>query len=201
MILKPKAINEPKTYNMNYKNWSRNRSTVYLFTLFLLFTLISCSNGKKEPSQAQQLPVLPSRLEQPRTLNTEPIQSVENKTEEQPSTLQTTTEVMLNPPHGQPFHRCDIPVGAPLNAAPANTNSQTTNSQAQTTAPQVSTTPPNSANNPFAPTVENAKRLNSSQVQSTTSSNFGSKPRLNPPHGQPFHRCDIPVGSPLPNTP
>ena len=28
-------------------------------------------------------------------------------------------DVALNPPHGQPNHRCDIAVGAPLNSAPA----------------------------------------------------------------------------------
>lgn len=27
-------------------------------------------------------------------------------------------DVALNPPHGQPNHRCDIPVGAPLNSPP-----------------------------------------------------------------------------------
>jgi len=27
--------------------------------------------------------------------------------------------VALNPAHGQPGHRCDIAVGAPLNSAPA----------------------------------------------------------------------------------
>ena len=34
--------------------------------------------------------------------------------------------VALNPPHGQPGHRCDIAVGAPLNSAPVNngTNAQ-----------------------------------------------------------------------------
>jgi hypothetical protein len=25
----------------------------------------------------------------------------------------------MNPPHGQPGHRCDIPVGQPLNSKPA----------------------------------------------------------------------------------
>ena len=99
---------------------------------------------------------------------------------------------MLNPPHGQPFHRCDIPVGAPLPSQQAATG------QVQTTAPQVSATPPNPANNPFAPTVENAKRPGSTQARPLTSSTSGTKPHLNPPHGQPFHRCDIPVGSPLP---
>jgi len=32
-----------------------------------------------------------------------------------------TTAVALNPAHGMPKHRCDIPVGAPLNS-PAQTN-------------------------------------------------------------------------------
>lgn len=33
-------------------------------------------------------------------------------------------EIALNPAHGQPNHRCDIPVGAPLNSSPSNTNTQ-----------------------------------------------------------------------------
>lgn len=33
--------------------------------------------------------------------------------------------VALNPAHGQPGHRCDIKVGAPLNSAPAQTNTAT----------------------------------------------------------------------------
>src|SRR5688572_14008415 len=32
---------------------------------------------------------------------------------------QTTTAPGMNPPHGQPGHRCEIAVGAPLNSAPA----------------------------------------------------------------------------------
>lgn len=194
---------------MNYKNRSGNIFTVSLITFFLLFTSISCNNVKKEPEQSRQLPVLPSKPAQPESGTAEPVQFTDNKTVEQPSTVQTSTEVMLNPPHGQPFHRCDIPVGAPLPSA--NTNNQVATSQVQTTAPQastnqvqtpapqVSTTPPNPANNPFAPTVENAGRINPSQARATTTANSGTKPRLNPPHGQPFHRCDIPVGSPLPN--
>ena len=35
----------------------------------------------------------------------------------------TSKTVAKNPAHGQPGHRCDIPVGAPLNSPPANTNS------------------------------------------------------------------------------
>ena len=83
-------------------------------------------------------------------------------TEVQPATAQ---DVKLNPPHGEPGHRCEIPVGAPLDSAPA---------QAQ---PQMQAIPQQS--NPFQ------------QNGSTTVGN------LNPPHGEPGHRCEIPVGAPL----
>lgn len=36
----------------------------------------------------------------------------------------STSTAGLNPAHGQPGHRCDIEVGAPLNSAPAPTNAQ-----------------------------------------------------------------------------
>jgi hypothetical protein len=37
----------------------------------------------------------------------------------QPTT--TATAPGMNPAHGQPGHRCDIPVGQPLNSKPAAT--------------------------------------------------------------------------------
>jgi len=94
------------------------------------------------------------------------------------TTQNTTTQVQtvaapvkvakgMNPSHGQPGHRCDIPVGAPLNSPIAT---------GKTTAPQVvsntSVTVPSAA---VTPTPKG----------------------MNPPHGQSGHRCDIPVGSPL----
>ena len=79
----------------------------------------------------------------------------------------------MNPPHGQPNHRCDIPVGAPLNSKKAEpTTVKTTDIQTITTAP-------------IAATQNNA---------GSTSVAAG----MNPEHGQPGHRCDIPVGAPLP---
>jgi hypothetical protein len=73
----------------------------------------------------------------------------------------------MNPSHDQPGHRCDIPVGAPLNSPIAT---------GKTTAPQVvsntSVTVPSAT---VAPTPKG----------------------MNPPHGQPGHRCDISVGAPL----
>jgi hypothetical protein len=89
----------------------------------------------------------------------------------QTATTQTATPVSipgntvntsgkLNPAHGQPGHRCDIAVGAPLNSPPGKT---VTTTQARASAPQVT---------PVAP-------------------------GMNPQHGQPGHRCDIAVGAPL----
>ncbi|WP_205649734.1 hypothetical protein [Aequorivita ciconiae] len=72
----------------------------------------------------------------------------------------------LNPEHGQPGHRCDIAVGAPLNGSGAK--------------PIVTPIQGNNLmqNKPAATPVEVADGLN-------------------PPHGQPGHRCDVKVGDPL----
>lgn len=81
----------------------------------------------------------------------------------------------MNPPHGQAGHRCDIPVGAPLNspAAPAQPNSKVT------TTPQMTVTPTTSATATTTPTTPTPEGMN-------------------PPHGQAGHRCDIAVGAALP---
>lgn len=83
----------------------------------------------------------------------------------------------LNPEHGQPGHRCDIPVGQPLNSAPPKQPTITTTSNQPVVAPTISTTPV------------------------TTSPAGGTAAGLNPAHGQPGHRCDIPVGQPLNSAP
>lgn len=78
----------------------------------------------------------------------------------------TGNNVAMNPAHGQPGHRCDIPVGAPLNSAGGASNNipvQTIDLNKEKSVPM-----PSSAAN-----------------------------GINPPHGQPGHRCDIKVGDPL----
>ena len=92
----------------------------------------------------------------------------------QSTTSAAKTAKGINPPHGQPGHRCDIAVGEPLNSKPkttTNTTSPTTN---------YSTTP---------------AQNNTPALLSTN--NNETKPGMNPPHGQPGHVCGIPVGSPL----
>lgn len=93
--------------------------------------------------------------------------------------LVTTNNAGLNPAHGQPGHRCDIAVGAPLNSAPTNT----TTSAKPVNKSQVITT--------SAPTV----------TSTTASTPVKVAAGMNPPHGQPGHRCEIPVGTPLNSAP
>lgn len=71
----------------------------------------------------------------------------------------------VNPAHGQPGHRCDLAVGAPL----INTDGT----------PVPAANPQNIQSAPALPAPVPA----------------GLK--VNPPHGQPGHRCDIQVGAPL----
>ena len=83
----------------------------------------------------------------------------------------TSVKPALNPEHGQPYHRCEIAVGAPIDSAPSQ---QQATPQAQT--PSI-----------LSPNVAPAP-----QAQS-----LGPKPALNPAHGEPHHRCDLAVGAPL----
>jgi hypothetical protein len=80
----------------------------------------------------------------------------------------------LNPKHGMPGHRCDIPVGAPLNQPAANTT------------PVINTTQPAAA----VPSINLPQQSVS-----------GATAKLNPKHGEPGHRCDIAVGAPLNSAP
>ncbi|MDP2089814.1 MAG: hypothetical protein Q8J84_10490 [Flavobacteriaceae bacterium] len=88
--------------------------------------------------------------------------------------IKITTETAaptLNPPHGQPNHRCDIAVGAPLN----------------------------SPSNQTQPTQTQPVQTQQAPVGVTNTNPSGVKPKTNPAHGQAFHRCDLAVGAPLPD--
>lgn len=87
----------------------------------------------------------------------------------------------LNPAHGQPGHRCDIAVGAPLNSKPA--------SQPATISQEAPLLP----SDEIKPTPL-VKPVNAENAKTTA-------PGMNPAHGQPGHRCDIAVGAPLNSKP
>lgn len=95
------------------------------------------------------------------------------------SGMSTVTAAGMNPPHGQPGHRCDIPVGQPLNSAPPQAGTQNVN------------VTPNGQTMQIAP----------ASVQNGNAKAVTTAPGMNPPHGQPGHRCEIPVGQPLNSKP
>lgn len=124
--------------------------------------LNSPATGKAQatPQQNQQISINPAEM----------------KTSVAPATKQKTAAGM-NPPHGEPGHRCDIAVGAPLNSPAAKTTPTTTPS---TTNSAVSKPLPSTVSAPTTSTDANGKAL-----------------AINPAHGEPGHRCDIAVGAPL----
>lgn len=140
-----------------------------------------------------------------------------------PGTSTASATGAINPAHGQPGHRCDIAVGAPLPASsPVNPSALT----ASNPATQPVSVPPAAATKPAATGLNpahgqpghrcdiavgaplNSKPTTPSTTTPTTTTSTASKPSplqpdtlfakgLNPAHGQPGHRCDIAVGQPL----
>ncbi|MBF0694779.1 MAG: hypothetical protein IR153_06965 [Flavobacterium sp.] len=162
---------------------------IFCICLLSAMTMISCK-GELQPQESITEPTsteADATVENTTTpegeQTTVPVTPNTQQAQPMPSTPSTMTpapakmQAGLNPAHGQPGHRCDIAVGAPLSSAPAKpANNQI---QMQTPAP----TP--------APTTATPSILNPSAATATA-------PGMNPPHGQPGHRCDITVGAPLP---
>jgi hypothetical protein len=152
------------------------KNNFILISALILFIMISCTHAPKESGKAR----IPQRTQEPeRQLKADDfVTTAPGSTVEAPVVNADSEVIVLNPPHGQPGHSCDIPVGSPLIA------------QNPSPAPQV-------RNTSFAPTVENAARLGTAPRQTSSATSSTTTVRLNPPHGQPGHRCEIPVGSPL----
>ncbi|HLF46425.1 MAG TPA: hypothetical protein VI548_08370 [Chitinophagaceae bacterium] len=136
------------------------KQIAFILILFSGFVFVACNNSASDSLETKtEYPVLsqPTNQELTQPNNSNP------------------TAVKLNPAHGEPGHRCDIAVGAPLNSSPSSTNTST-----------------QSLNNslPVLPAT-----LTQQPIQQTTASG------LNPEHGKPGHRCDIAVGEPLNSKP
>lgn len=130
--------------------------------------------GQTDPAAAQTA----QNAAQPQQIQTSQQMPVQTQQVQQVQQPQATAPGM-NPPHGQPGHRCDIPVGSPL--------SQPVKAGANTT-----TATPGQA--PATITKFNP-------ATATASAPVKTAPGMNPPHGQPGHRCDIAVGAPLNSAP
>ena len=139
---------------------------------------VSCKNTKATESQTKATSEATAAPAGENTATTA-------ATAQNSATVTTSTDgnrPALNPAHGEPYHRCDIQVGAPLDSpAPAQ------NAAPQAVQPQSA---PNAGfnTNPISPSA-------APSVSSTA--DIGPKPALNPPHGEPHHRCDLQVGAPL----
>jgi|GEM_PF-482718 len=166
-------------------------------TLSFMLLLSACNNEQETSTQTTGTDTAATEeIDYFSDSNAFPVSSADQAVSEVPaqpvqsvgiSNTNPGSEIKLNPEHGQPGHRCDIPVGAPLNTPPAVTSvsqPQTMPAKAPATAPALIPTA-----GPAQPAPAPAPAI---------SSGTNGNVRLNPEHGQPGHRCDIPVGQPLP---
>lgn len=135
--------------------------------ILILTFLVSCDSKSDNKEQIAAPSVLPA--------STNPTLPGTND-----SMAASNQGVTLNPQHGEPGHRCDIAVGAPLNA-PATTS--TIQPNVPTVVPAVTTAAANT----------DTKKVTPNSTPATAA--------LNPKHGEPGHRCDIAVGAPLNSKP
>ena len=142
-------------------------------------SLVSSDSGKNNPAAAAQ-------TANPANANVAPFVPTVNPTATGAPIINTTTTTVqpavtaegTNPPHGQPNHRCDIAVGAPLNSPPGKV--------------------------PPAPVQTNAAagaKVTQTATMTPVATTTKTAPGMNPPHGEPGHRCDIAVGAPLNSAP
>lgn len=152
----------------------------FLPLLVAVTLLYSCDQKQVEQQQINNIQAGSSdslQLEKPNDSALVVPDATSSSAEPSAATQSITAKPALNPEHGQPYHRCDIPVGAPINSAPP----------AAAGSPVVTQNAPKTNNfntSPMAPAQ------NSGTVA-------GPKPAVNPPHGEPHHRCDLQVGAPL----
>lgn len=97
----------------------------------------------------------------------------------------------MNPAHGQPGHRCDIAVGAPLNSPPGKAPA------AQPTKPATTISSANTASGTVTSNGATITTVNNN-APAPAATPIVTAPGMNPPHGQEGHVCSVAVGAPLP---
>jgi hypothetical protein len=164
-------------------------------------TLQGCGNENKNNSESVETPVeqtstgsdVVSTDSTQATISTQPGQTAVpvEQTISAPSAAPvtapaaTSTATGMNPAHGEPGHRCDISVGAPLNSPPGK------NAPA---APTMITTDPG---NPAVTAQPMQTQPVQAQPSAAPTVKVPTPPGMNPPHGEPGHDCAIAVGAPL----
>ncbi len=185
-------------------------SSKNLGLIFFPFLLISCNQNElklQEDTTAREIDKTANLLESAAPVNT---QSFINYTSA------GTQGEKLNPEHGMPGHRCDIPVGAPLNANSsdfqfAEGDGEHINLTQLTNNPKLNPEhgmPGHRCDIPVGAPLDSkpVEKAETQQIIATPQASTpikpeGPKPKNNPEHGQPWHRCDIPVGAPLDSKP
>ncbi len=124
---------------------------------------------------------------------TQPIIHPELTTATAPATGGNANSGPLNPAHGEPGHKCEIAVGAPLNSAPSTAPATIKPElpgpgQAPTT--QRIEMPATTGSAPSPGSIMTAPAPSSGTPTVTA-------PGMNPPHGEPGHDCAVAVGAPL----
>ncbi len=151
----------------------------YYTFLAAVITFTSCKNDDTKKAQATD-GVVPFTQQTTAALPNQSAQTpvAENHNLFRENNVGTAPSVVtgVNPAHGQPNHRCDIAVGAPLNSVPNK-----------------SAAPVGQAN------VQPQSSQTITSVKSTTK--VVTAKGMNPPHGEQGHRCDIAVGAPLNSKP
>lgn len=166
------------------------KENCFLFTLIAAAFFVSCSDNKQEEEPIQTynkvvidtvaskkpMPdslIIKSMLQPPVSARSLPGLPADAP---QTSVALPGTNARLNPAHGQPGHRCDIAEGAPLDSKPLPTNTTPLQTPVATTQ--------------ALPVTTTVQPVAQKEAQG-----------MNPPHGQPNHRCDIAVGAPLDSKP
>lgn len=163
--------------------------------LFLTATLaISCKKEEKATTPNNNFPPVEirpfSQMNNPVTTQT-PVASQQQQTVINPPVASNPAAKGANPAHGQPGHRCDIPVGAPLNSPVIAKPRVQAGQKMQQVQPTQPTTPAPITQSIVVPPPATGASLPETIAAPTA-------PGMNPPHGQTNHRCDIAVGAPLP---
>lgn len=139
---------------------------IHLLGLSLMVALSACSSQQEDAADTTTPAATTAPAAPTTTITSAPMDA-------QAPSASAGTVSDPNPPHGEPGHRCEIPVGASLSG-----------------------TPPSSGPMDQMPTTQ---PIAIPQMSAQPAAAAGSTPPgMNPPHGEPGHDCAVPVGSPLP---
>ncbi|OCB75149.1 hypothetical protein [Flavobacterium crassostreae] len=199
--------------------------------LLLLITTVSCKNENKETNKERSNAVLPFTQQATIANNSnasEVTSGNHNLFSKNTPAQASVVSGNNNPAHGAANHRCDIAVGAPLDAVPNPTAPNPTSKHEVVLAE----TKPSKADginpahgqknhrcdiavgaplgslsskvvaSPTQTVGSVSKQINVTQavpsVLATNTSTTAISAENNPAHGQKNHRCDLAVGAPLP---